>query len=110
MGDHLTADISRIREVSGRLTGLAGEFSQATTLAGSYAGCLGSLPLAGAFEDFASNWKIHRERLIGQLERAATLSKAAADGYQGTDEQLAAVLRGQGLGTIPGAPAYPGLR
>jgi hypothetical protein len=89
----LKADLTRIRQVSRRLTGIKREFSQASVIASGYAAYLGSSQLSGAIDSFANGWSQHRQALIAELAQVASLSDAAATAYESTDDQLAAALR-----------------
>ena len=72
---------------------IAREFGQATTLAEGYEPALGSPELAGTLHAFATDWSIHRARLLADLERESSLADTAVKSYHGTDEELAAALR-----------------
>jgi hypothetical protein len=93
MSDRLKADLTRIRQVSARLSWVEREFSDATEFARDYGGFLGSAELAGALDSFASGWSKHRAALLSELTHVARLSELAADSYQGADDKLADALR-----------------
>lgn len=93
MGRRLRADLARIAQVSRQVERIAHEFSQATTLAEGYEPALGSPELAGTLHAFATDWSIHRARLLADLEQESSLADAAVRSYHGTDEELAAALR-----------------
>ena len=95
MGDHLRADLTRIGRVARQVERIADEFRQATTLAQGYEPALGSAEVAGALHSFASDWSIHRARLLDDLEQESKLADTAVSSYQGTDDELAAALRQQ---------------
>lgn len=93
MGDHLRADIERIRDSASRLATVKAEFDAAGKIGDRYRPFLGSGELAGKMDDFSNNWSYHREKLSGSIETLGTWCKAAADGYTGVDDQLAQALR-----------------
>ncbi|WP_122816366.1 hypothetical protein [Nocardioides pantholopis] len=92
MGDRLVADIGRIRSSAYDVRSTSSRFNGASSLVAEYRSDLGSTDLANALDDFASNWKIHRERLCEDLEKFADWAVQAADGYAQADADLAAVL------------------
>jgi hypothetical protein len=95
MSGRLKADLIRIAQVSRQVERIGSEFSQATTLAGGYELALGSAELAGALHSFATDWSIHRARLLADLKQESKLADTAVKSYRGTDEDLAAALRKQ---------------
>ena len=95
MGGHLQADLARIAQVSRQVEQIAREFGQATTLAEGYESALGSPELAATLHGFATDWSIHRARLLADLEKESSLADTAVKSYHGTDEELAAALRKQ---------------
>ena len=50
--------------------------------------------LSDTFKDFASNWKISREKLTGEVDALATIAKESAKAYESIDHQLAEAIRG----------------
>jgi hypothetical protein len=95
MGGRLKADLTRIAQVSRQVEQIAREFGQATALVEGYEPALGSSELAGALHAFASDWSVHRARLLADLEKESSLADTAVRSYQSTDEELAAALRAQ---------------
>jgi len=68
------------------------EFSDATQFTGGDGAFLGSADLAAALESCVNGWSQRRTALISQLSNVARLSGLAANSYEKTDAQLAAVL------------------
>ncbi len=95
MGGHLRADLTRIGQVARQVERIADELRQATALAEGYEPALGSAEVAGALHSFATDWTIHRARLLADLEQESKLADTAVKSYHGTDEELAAALRQQ---------------
>jgi hypothetical protein len=95
VGGRLKADLTRIAQVSRQIEQLAHEFGQATTLAEGYEPALGDAGLAGTLHSFATDWAIHRARLLSDLKQESTLASTAVNAYHGTDDELAAALRKQ---------------
>ena len=92
MDGRLTADLARIRQVSGRLGWIEREFSDTTQFTGDDATYIGSADLAGALDSCVNGWSQQRTALISQLSNVARLSTLAANSYQETDDQLTAAL------------------
>jgi uncharacterized protein YukE len=92
----LKADTARIRECSDALKRIHDEFANHANPAQGYSTSeMGSSLLVGAFDEFGSNWKIHREQLKQELDQLAQATEAAANTYDGTDAALAKALRDQ---------------
>jgi len=95
VGGRLKADLTRIAQVSRQIEQLANEFGQATKLTEGYQPALGDAALASALGSFATDWAIHRARLLDDLEQESKLADTAVKAYNGTDDALAAALRKQ---------------
>jgi len=95
MGEWIRADLTRIGQVAGQVSALGAEFERATSLVDGYADALGSAQVTAALDVFASNWAIHRGRLVADLAQEADLARSAVAAYHGTDDQLAAALSKQ---------------
>jgi hypothetical protein len=93
MGERLKADLTRIGQVSRQVQQIAGEFDASTRIVQGYAGCIGSAQLSGTLNSFATDWSIHRQRLLDDLKKESSLADTAVKSYQGTDADLAAALR-----------------
>ncbi|MBQ1094965.1 hypothetical protein KBY55_02335 [Streptomyces sp. b94] len=93
MGDQ-EADIDRIRESARALKRIRGTFAERANPAEGYGvGEIGSEKILDAFEEFGSNWKIHRRQLTDELEKLHGITKGAADSYDKIDHALAEALR-----------------
>jgi hypothetical protein len=88
----LMADLSRIWQVSGRLSWVEREFSDASQFTDGDGAFLGSVELASALAACVSGRSGQRAALISQLSNVARLSALAARSYEKTDAQLGAVL------------------
>ncbi len=90
----LKADTQRIRECSDMLQRIYSEFTSRANPADGYSDSeLGSPLISGAFDDFAGNWKIHRQQLADKIETLGTITQDAADTYDSVDSALAEALR-----------------
>jgi hypothetical protein len=88
----LMADLGRIWQVSGRLSWMERELSDASPGTDGDGAFLGSAELATALQSCVAGWRSQREALLAQLSSVARLSALAASSYEKTDAQLAAVL------------------
>jgi hypothetical protein len=86
------ADLGRIWQVSGRLSQVEREFTDASACAGKDGAFLGCVELASAVQACVTGWSAERSALVGRLSHVARLSALAAGSYGETDAQLAAVL------------------
>ena len=92
MADRLKADIESIRHAGSTVHQISRQFAGASHLVDAYRNDLGSADLSDALHDFATNWKVHRERLCESLDAFGRWALDAADAYQRSDRELATVL------------------
>lgn len=92
MGDHLKADIGRIRDAGNTIKVISQKLDGAGDLVGGYDDAIGDDYLVGKLHDFATNWDIHRKRLNEDLQTFADWAIKAADAYADGDRQLADAL------------------
>lgn len=93
MGDQ-EADIGRIKESARALKRVHDTFEKRSNPAEGYGmGELGSRELLEAFDEFDSNWKIRRRKLMEELDKLHKITKTAADSYEELDSELARALR-----------------
>ena len=90
----LKADTQRIRECSRALKRVYSEFTDRANPTDGYTQAeIGSSLISGAFEDFADNWRVHRQDLTDKLKTLGTITQEAADSYDAADAALANALR-----------------
>lgn len=90
----LKADTKVIRQCSDRLQTVYDEFTRRPNPADGYGSVeLGHHKIVGAFQDFADNWKLHRQGLAEKIRTLGVITQDAADTYEGIDADLAAALR-----------------
>lgn len=104
MGDpNLKADTARIRRCADDLKRVHDEFkNNAEPTRGYGVAELGSTLITSAFEEFADNWKAHRERLQEELAKLSDITAKAAETYDEVDSDLARALRGNDAGAKGG--------
>ncbi|MEW2305771.1 hypothetical protein AB0958_38425 [Streptomyces sp. NPDC006655] len=90
-----TADLSRIKESARSISRIHKEFAgNANPAKGLGVPVFGEQGLVDVFDDFGDNWRVHRGRLLDELEKLSKILTAAAKGYEDIDHQLADALRG----------------
>ncbi|MFF3615997.1 hypothetical protein [Streptomyces sp. NPDC002580] len=92
--DHTRLDLDVIKEMGTGLSNVKKAFEGLKDLSGKYEDDFGNGDLADKFGDFASNWELSREKLIGEIDALAQIAKAAAKAYEDIDHQLAEAIRG----------------
>ncbi|KIX79734.1 hypothetical protein SF12_02885 [Streptomyces sp. MBRL 601] len=93
MGDQ-EADIGRIKESARALKRVHDTFEKRSNPAKGYGMSeMGSQKLLDAFDEFDSNWKIRRRKLMEELDKLHKITKTAADSYEELDSELARALR-----------------
>ncbi|UCM89495.1 DUF6317 family protein [Streptomyces marincola] len=94
MGYDLEITVDEVRELGEKLRLVATEFENAEDVASEYADEVGHDGLAGELEEFAENWRIHRNKLMESLESFAEKAREAADGYDGVENDLVDAIEG----------------
>lgn len=92
MGAQLKADITRIRETAQSVETICQRFNDAGKIVSGYSQAVGNEHLADKLHDFATNWEVHRKKIVEDLKVFTEWAKAAADAYEQTDQELAKVL------------------
>lgn len=99
---HLKADVGQIRASAEAVAAIRSALQGSESLVDGFDSAIGQSSLVNALHDFATNWKIHREHLCGDLNTFSTWAAKAADEYEKTDHDLAQALArtqpGQGGG------------
>ncbi|MFJ3706823.1 hypothetical protein [Streptomyces sp. NPDC090053] len=90
----LKADTQRIRECSRALQRIYDAFTSRADPADDYSAAeLGNHLVVEAFDEFSSNWKIHRKDLAGKIRTLGVITGEAAKSYDAIDAKLADALR-----------------
>lgn len=92
----LNVTTEEVRELANKLRLVATEFENAEDIADDYAEQVSHDDLAHELEQFAENWKHHREKLMDGLQSFVEAAKSAAEGYEGIEEELVNALEGDG--------------
>jgi hypothetical protein len=92
----LKADTKRIRECSRALQRIYDSFTSRANPAEDFpVSELGNALVVDAFDEFASNWKIHRKDLAEKIRTLGVITAEAARSYDAIDAKLAEALRRQ---------------
>ena len=80
--DQLTASRSALHD-------LHDEFDHATDLADQTDDIWGNGHVKDAIHEFAGNWKIHKEKLLGKMQKVEDLTGGCIDTFENTDAEIA---------------------
>lgn len=85
----LAYSLSGLTDLAHDLDALAKEFDGSSDTVHSHGAALGHPVVIDALEEFASNWRRHRDKLSGKLKNTAKMAQACHDGFKETDDHLA---------------------
>lgn len=88
MADHIKINTGTLRDMGTQLGQLRDEFTHSTDITGAAAGEMGSGDVAGALNNFASDWSTKRDQLTKGLDTLAKTATQSADTWDGVDSQL----------------------
>lgn len=92
----LLVDLGLLEQTAGELGVLIGEFGNASAIVASSSNSVGDPDLVSALEEFASDWRVHREKLLSSMQAAHQMADKSHRAYIETDDKLAQQLRGDG--------------
>jgi hypothetical protein len=90
----LVVDLALLQRTAGDLDVLIEEFGNASGIVSSSSGAVADPDLVTALEEFAGNWRVHREKLLGSMHAVHQMTTASHQAYVTTDNKLAGELRG----------------
>lgn len=90
----LDITVDDVRELGDKLRLIATEFENAEDIADEYADEVSHRDLAHELEEFAENWRIHRNKLMDGLRSLAEKATESAEGYDGIETELVNALQG----------------
>jgi hypothetical protein len=90
----LVVDLSLLEQTADELGVLITEFSGASAIVTNSSGSVGDPSLVAALEEFAGDWRVHREQLLTSMEAVHQMADKSHRSYLETDDKLAAQLRG----------------
>jgi hypothetical protein len=89
MADHIKINTGTLREMGGQLGRLRDEFNHSTDITGAASGEMGSGDVAGALNNFASDWSKKRDTLTKSLDTLSKTATQSAETWDGLDSHLA---------------------
>ena len=89
MSEHLKVDLDLLSDTAADLRRLVSEFNRGSRFGADAAGAVGHDEVADALDEFATNWRRHREKLTKNLEAVAEMAADSAKTYKQTDDELA---------------------
>ncbi|ACU73480.1 hypothetical protein Caci_4619 [Catenulispora acidiphila DSM 44928] len=89
MANHIAINTGTLRDIGTQLGRLRDEFSHSTDITGAAAGEMGSGDVAGALNNFASDWSKKRDSLTQNLDTLSTTATQSAEHWDGLDADLA---------------------
>jgi hypothetical protein len=92
MADHIAINTAELERVAGTLKSLIGEFQNAGSTVDHYSGSMGSGRMADTLHEFATNWDVHKKKLLEQLEALQSAAEKGAEAWNGLDKDLAKAL------------------
>ncbi|MDT0341763.1 hypothetical protein [Streptomyces litchfieldiae] len=90
----LTVTVDDVRDLATKLRQVATEFEHSEDIASDYAEDVSHDDLAHELEQFAENWRVHRNKLMEGLQSFVEKAQQAADGYDGLERELVNALEG----------------
>lgn len=89
MGDHLKVDLGMLADTAGELRGLVSEFNGVARFGDDSSSAVGHPSVVDALDEFAGNWRRHREKLVKHLDAVAQMAADSERTYRETDDKLA---------------------
>src|SRR3954471_15296783 len=96
VADHIKINTHDLEEVAGTLTRLIDEFQNSGKTVDHYSGSMGSGRMADTLHEFATNWDVHKKKLLAQLEALQSAAEKGAEAWNGLDKDLARALTDAG--------------
>jgi hypothetical protein len=85
----LRISYSDLESTGAALGGLIRDLENIQTSQSEYDGAMGSSDISGAMDNFAGNWSIHREKLLGKMQNLQSMVDAALTEFPKTDREAA---------------------
>lgn len=87
----LVVDLSLLEQTAGSLSSLIEEFSNASKIIDS--ADIREPVLVAALDDFASDWKVHRQGMVSSMNAVYKMATDSHKAYVNADDKLARDLR-----------------
>lgn len=85
----LVVDLGLLESTAGSLSMLMEEFNNASKIVDDYQGDVGDPKLLSALNDFAGNWKVHRQTLLSSMQSVYKMATESHKAYVSADDKLA---------------------
>jgi hypothetical protein len=85
----LKVDLSLLESTAGSLGMLTEEFKNAKSIVDGYDAAIGSHTVSSALDDFADNWKVHRDDLLKTMDAVYQMATESHKAYVDADDHLA---------------------
>lgn len=92
----LVVDLALLEQSAGDLGVLIEEFGNTSMIVSGYSGAVADPDLVTALEEFASNWRVHREKLLSSMQAVHQMAAKSHQAYISTDDKLAGELHAGG--------------
>jgi hypothetical protein len=92
----LLVNLDLLEQTAGELSVLIEEFGNASAIVSSSSDAVGDPDLVAALEEFAGDWRVHREQLLSSMDAVHQMADKSHRAYIETDDKLAQQLRGDG--------------
>jgi hypothetical protein len=94
LGGYIKVDIPLMRQTGQHLGEISATLKRAKADSGGVVAAMAQPDLARAMKDFESNWRIHRDQLIEQIDGHQQVVVGAANSYHELDSGQAHALDG----------------
>lgn len=92
MTSDLRISYSDLESTKTTMGALIGDLENIQASQSAYDGAMGSSDIAGAMDNFAGNWSVHREKLLGKMKHLHSMVSAALTEFPKTDRETASWL------------------
>lgn len=92
MADHIKINTTQLADIGDALNGLINAFQHSGNLVDQYESELGSGRMASTLHQFATNWNVHKQHLLSNLQNLQSAASQGAQAWDGLDADLAKAL------------------
>lgn len=85
----LVVDLNLLETTAGALGLLIEEFTNASKIVTAHEADIGDATLNSALQSFASDWQVHREKLVSSMQAVYKMATESHKAYISTDDKLA---------------------
>jgi hypothetical protein len=99
VGEHLKVDLAMLASTAGELRDLVSKFNGTARFGDGSSGAVAHPRVIDALDEFASNWRRHREKLTKHLDAVAQMATDSEQTYRETDDELARTIEDASKGS-----------